>query len=151
RQPGSAFKPFVYLAALESGYSPDSIAYDAPITIGGWSPRNYNGKYLGRISLRDGLAHSVNTVAARLTVAVGPARVVSTAERLGIHSPLHDQPSIALGTSEVTLLELTGAYAPFANGGLGVLPHIIARVRDSEGRVLYERKRLVTGQVVAAD
>jgi penicillin-binding protein 1A len=151
RQPGSAFKPFVYLAALESGYSPDSVAYDAPITIGGWSPRNYNGKYLGRISLRDGLAHSVNTVAVRLTADVGPARVVSTAERLGIHSPLHDEPSIALGTSEVTLLELTGAYAPFANGGLGVLPHIIARVRDSDGKVLYERKRFLTGQVVAAN
>lgn len=149
RQPGSAFKPFVYLAALEAGYSPDSLAYDGPITVAGWSPRNYTGKYRGEISLRDGLAHSVNTVAVRLTAKVGPSRVAHTAERLGIHSPLHDRPSIALGTAEVTLLELTGAYAPFANGGQGVLPHIIARVRDRDGKVLYQRRRSTTGQVVA--
>jgi penicillin-binding protein 1A len=149
RQPGSAFKPFVYLAALEAGYSPDSIAYDAPITVAGWSPRNYTGKYRGEISLRDSLAHSVNTVAVRITAKVGPARVASTAARLGIHSPLHDQPSIALGTGEVSLLELTGAYAPFANGGRGALPHIIARVSDGDGKVLYARRRSTTGEVVA--
>jgi penicillin-binding protein 1A len=149
RQPGSAFKPFVYLAALEAGYSPESRAYDGPVTVAGWSPRNYTGKYRGEISLRDSLAHSINTVAVRITAKVGPARVASTAERLGIHSKLHEQPSIALGTSEVTLLELTGAYAPFANGGKGALPHIIARVRDGDGKVLYARKRSTTGQVVA--
>jgi penicillin-binding protein 1A len=149
RQPGSAFKPFVYLAALEAGYSPDSLAYDGPVTVAGWSPRNYSGKYRGEISLRDSLAHSVNTVAVRITAKVGPARVANTAERLGIHSKLHDRPSIALGTAEVTLLELTGAYAPFANGGQRVLPHIIARVRDGDGKVLYARRRSTTGQVVA--
>ena len=119
------------------------------MTVAGWSPRNYTGKYRGEISLRDSLAHSVNTVAVRITAKVGPARVANTAERLGIHSKLHEQPSIALGTSEVTLLELTGAYAPFANGGRGALPHIIARVRDGDGKVLYARKRSTTGQVVA--
>ena len=149
RQPGSAFKPFVYLAALEAGYSPDSIAYDGPITVAGWSPRNYTGNYRGEISLRDGLAQSINTVAVRITAKVGPSRVARTAMRLGIHSKLHDSPSIALGTAEVTLLELTGAYAPFANGGHGVLPHIIARVRDGDGKVLYQRRRSTTGQVVA--
>jgi penicillin-binding protein 1A len=149
RQPGSAFKPFVYLAALEAGYSPDSLAYDGPVTVAGWSPRNYTGKYRGEISLRDSLAHSINTVAVRITAKVGPARVANTAERLGIHSKLHDRPSIALGTAEVTLIELTGAYTPFANGGQGVLPHIIARVRDGDGKVLYARKRSTTGQVVA--
>jgi penicillin-binding protein 1A len=151
RQPGSAFKPFVYLAALESGYSPDTVAFDGPTTVAGWSPRNYTGNYRGRISLRDSLAQSINTVAVRITAKVGPSRVVRTAMRLGIHSKLHDRPSIALGTAEVTLLELTGAYAPFANGGRGVLPHIIARVRDGNGKVLYQRRRSTTGEVVAPD
>ena len=150
RQPGSAFKPFVYLAALEAGYTPE---HRAPMTgrstVAGWSPRNYTGNYRGEISLRNSLAHSINTVAVRLTAKVGPSRVAQTAERLGIQSELHDRPSIALGTSEVTLLELTGAYAPFANGGQGVLPHIIARVRDGNGKVLYQRRRSTTGQVVA--
>jgi penicillin-binding protein 1A len=149
RQPGSAFKPFVFLAAIESGYRPDSVAYDGPTTIAGWSPRNYSGIYQGEISLRDALAQSTNTVAARLAAEVGPWRVVRTAKRLGIQSRLHDSPSIALGTAEVTLLELTGAYAPFANGGQGVLPHIITRVRSGDGKVLYERRRSTTGQVVA--
>jgi len=149
RQPGSAFKPFVYLAALESGYRPDSLAYDGPTTIAGWSPRNYTGIYQGEITLREALAQSVNTVAARLAAEVGPWRVVRTARRLGIQSRLHDSPSIALGTAEVNLLELTGAYAPFANGGHGVLPHIVARVRDGDGKVLYQRKRTTIGQVVA--
>ena len=88
-------------------------------------------------------------MAARLAAEVGPWRVVRTARRLGIHSKLHDRPSIALGTAEVTLLELVGAYAPFANGGQGVLPHIITRVRNGDGAVLYERQRSTTGQVVA--
>ena len=149
RQPGSAFKPFVYLAALESGYRPDSVAYDGPTTIAGWSPRNYTGIYQGEISLRDALAQSTNTVAARLAAEVGPWRVVRTARRLGIQSRLHDRPSIALGTAEVNLLELTGAYVPFANGGQGVLPHIITRVRNGDGKVLYRRKRSTTGEVVA--
>jgi penicillin-binding protein 1A len=149
RQPGSAFKPFVYLAALESGYSPESVAYDGPTTVSGWSPRNYTGVYQGEISLRDSLAQSINTVAARLTAEVGPWRVVRTARRLGIHAKLHNRPSIALGTAEVTLLELTGAYAPFANGGQGVLPHIVTRVRNGDGTVLYQRKRSTTGPVVA--
>jgi penicillin-binding protein 1A len=149
RQPGSAFKPFVYLAALESGYRPDSMAYDGPTTVAGWSPRNYTGIYQGEVSLRDSIAQSINTVAVRLAAEVGPWRVVRTARRLGIHSKLHDRPSIALGTAEVTLLELAGAYAPFANGGQGVLPHIITRVRKGDGKVLYERQRSTTGQVVA--
>ncbi len=149
RQPGSAFKPFVYLAALESGYRPDSMAYDGPTTIAGWSPRNYTGTYQGEVTLRESLAHSLNTVAARLTADVGAWRVVRAARRLGIQSAMHENPSIALGTAEVTLLELTSAYAPFANGGHGVLPHLITRVRDGEGKVLYQRRRSTTGQVVA--
>ena len=149
RQPGSAFKPFVYLAALESGYTPDSIAYDGPVTIAGWSPRNYTNTYRGAVTLRESLARSLNTVSARLTSEVGAWRVVRTARRLGIQSKLHSQPSIALGTAEVTLLELTGAYAPFANGGQRVLPHVITRVRNGEGKVIYRRRHSTTGQVVA--
>jgi len=149
RQPGSAFKPFVYLAALESGYTPDSMAYDGPTTVAGWSPKNYTGLYQGEVSLRDSLAQSINTVAVRLAAEVGPWKVVRTARRLGIHSRLHDRPSIALGTAEVTLLELTGAYTPFANGGQGVLPHIITRVRNGDGKVLYQRQHSTTDQVVA--
>ena len=149
RQPGSAFKPFVYLAALESGYTPDSRAYDGPTTVAGWSPRNHSGTYQGEVSLRNAMAQSLNTVAARLGAEVGGWRVVRTAKRLGIHSKLHDRPSIALGTAEVNLLELTGAYTPFANGGQGVMPHIIQRVRNGDGKVLYQRQRSTTGQVVA--
>jgi len=149
RQPGSAFKPFVYLAALENGYTPDSRAYDGPTTVAGWSPRNHSGTYQGEVSLRNAMAQSLNTVAARLGAEVGGWRVVRTAKRLGIHSKLHDRPSIALGTAEVNLLELTGAYTPFANGGQGVMPHIIQRVRNGDGKVLYQRQRSTTGQVVA--
>ena len=149
RQPGSAFKPFVYLTALEDGYTPDSLAYDGPTNIAGWRPKNYSGAYQGEVSLRNSLAQSINTVAVRLASEVGPSNVVRTAQRLGIQSKLEDNPSIALGTSEVTLLELTSAYAPFANGGRGVLPHIITRVKNGDGKVLYVRQRSTFGQVVA--
>ena len=149
RQPGSAFKPFVYLAALEAGYSPGSIAYDGPVNIGGWRPSNYTNDYKGKVSLRYAMAHSLNTVAVKLTSHLGAARVAATAQRLGIRSDLHATPSLALGTSEVTLLELAGAYAPFANGGTRVLPHVITRIRNAEGKVLYRRRGSATGQVVA--
>jgi penicillin-binding protein 1A len=149
RQPGSAFKPFVYLTALEAGYTPDTLANDGPVRIGNWTPQNYTNDYKGRVTLRYALAHSLNTVAVKLTADVGPWRVARTARRLGINSDLHAQPSIALGTAEVTLLEITGAYAPFANGGHGVLPHVVTRVRNGDGKVLYERRNSTTGQVVA--
>jgi penicillin-binding protein 1A len=149
RQPGSAFKPFVYLTALEDGYTPDSLAYDGPTNIAGWRPKNYSGAYQGEVNLRDSLAQSINTVAVRLASDVGPSNVVRTAQRLGIQSKLEDNPSVALGTSEVTLLELTSAYAPFANGGQGVLPQIITRVKNGDGKVLYVRQRSTFGQVVA--
>jgi penicillin-binding protein 1A len=149
RQPGSAFKPFVYLAALESGYTPDSVAYDGPVNIGGWHPENYTHNYRGQVTLRYAMAHSLNTVAAKLTSAVGAWRVVRTARRLGISSKLHTRPSIALGTAEVTLLDLAGAYAPFANGGQRVLPYVITRIRNGDGKVLYRRRYSTAGQVVA--
>jgi penicillin-binding protein 1A len=137
RQPGSAFKPFVYLAALESGRTPSAIVQDMPLTVAGWSPRNEGGHFRGPVTLRQGLALSINTVAARLQQEVGAARVVAAARRLGVASELHEGPSLALGTSEVSLLELSGAYAAFANGGIAVEPHVIRRMRSSSGRVLY--------------
>ncbi|MDZ7601550.1 MAG: PBP1A family penicillin-binding protein, partial [Hoeflea sp.] len=138
RQPGSAFKPFVYTAALEQGRTPWSMRNDAPVRIGKWTPENYDGKYRGEVSLSDALAHSLNTVAAQLVMEVGPKTVVQTARRLGIEAELQANASIALGTSEVTLMELTGAYAPFMNGGFKATPHVIRRVSTHDGKVLYE-------------
>ncbi len=148
RQPGSAFKPFVYLAALERGLTPDTVRSDSPVSIAGWRPENYTRDYRGDVSLTTALASSLNTVAVRLGQEVGPRNVVRTAQRLGIGSALAANPSIALGTSEVNLLELTGAYAPFANGGTGIIPHVITRIRTTSGRVLFERRPMNNGQVV---
>tara|TARA_R110002020_G_scaffold255539_4_gene469303 strand:- start:250 stop:2430 length:2181 start_codon:yes stop_codon:yes gene_type:complete len=138
RQPGSAFKPFVYTAALEQGRTPLSVRNDAPVRIGKWTPENYDGKYRGEVTLSDALTHSLNTVAAQLVMEVGPKTVVQTARRLGIEAPLQANASIALGTSEVSLLELTGAYAPFMNGGYKATPHVIRKVTTQDGKVLYE-------------
>ncbi|HEY9012029.1 MAG TPA: PBP1A family penicillin-binding protein [Devosia sp.] len=153
RQPGSTFKPFVYLAAMEKGYTPDTVADDAPFDYNGWSPSNASGKYAGPVTLRQGLAYSLNTVSARLAIDVTPQVVVDTATRMGIGSPLQAVPSIALGTQEVSLLELTGAYAPFANGGVGVIPSVITRIetvaKDGKpGKVLYEAIPAGPGQVI---
>ncbi len=148
RQPGSAFKPIVYLAALEAGRTPESVRQDAPVRIGNWTPVNYDRKYRGQVSLDTALAKSLNTVAAQMVMEVGPQTVVETAHRLGIRSSLKANASIALGTSEVSLMELTSAYAPFANGGRLVEPFVIRRVKDLEGNVLYERKRFDVPVVV---
>lgn len=149
RQPGSAFKPFVFLAALEMGLTPETLRIDGPTRIKGWAPKNYSGDFLGPVNLAYGLSRSVNTIAARLTHEVGPATVAETARRLGITSELHENPSIALGTAEVSLLELTGAYVPFANGGHGTLPHVIRRIATRDGKVLYERAGSGPGAVMA--
>ena len=148
RQPGSAFKPFVYLAALERGLTPDSVRDDAPITIKGWNPENYSRDYRGPVTLRDALALSLNTVAVRLCLEVGPQAVVSAARRLGIASALKPNASIALGTSEVSPIELVGAFAAFANGGTGVIPYLIAGVKGEGGRVLYRRSEGGLGRVI---
>lgn len=147
RQPGSAFKPLVYLAALEAGYTPDTVAYDLPLSVAGWSPRNDNGRYIGAVSLRQALSQSINTVAVRLLLDVGARKVAAVARRLGIASELREQPALALGSSELSLLELTGAYTTFSNGGLKVEPHAIRRVRLSSGRVLFARD---TGRPIQA-
>ena len=139
RQPGSAFKPFVYLAALERGYTPDSVEIDEPVKIGNWRPENYRKKYLGPVALETALALSLNTVAAKLAVRVGPEAVAAVAHRLGITSPLGTDASLALGTSEVTLLELTSAFVPFSNGGYPVAPFAVTRILTRDGKVVYER------------
>ena len=148
RQPGSAFKPFVYLSALERGLTPETIRFDQPVTIDGWTPENYSDEYLGPVSLQYALALSLNTVSAQLTAEVGPAAVVASARRLGIGSQIEPHLSIALGTSEVSLLELTDAYATFANGGSGVIPYVIRRIQTKDGEILYERSGSGPGQVV---
>lgn len=140
RQPGSAFKPFVFLAALEQGRTPQSVRNDAPIRIGKWTPENYQGKYFGRVTLATALAKSLNSVAAQLTMEVGPEAVVEAAHRLGIESKLQANTSLALGTSEVTPLELTAAYVPFANGGYRPEVHFVRRVTTASGEVLYEHE-----------
>ena len=150
RQPGSAFKPFVYLTALEHGLTPETVREDAPISVKGWKPENYEHQYLGPVTLTQALANSLNTVSVRLTLEVGPAAVVRTAYRLGITSKLEPNASIALGTSEVSPLELVSAYAPFANGGFAVAPHVIERVRDAGGKTLYARATQALGRIVDA-
>ncbi|NUS70601.1 MAG: penicillin-binding protein, partial [Ensifer adhaerens] len=138
RQPGSAFKPFVYAAAMEIGRTPMSIRNDGPVRIGNWTPENYDQKYRGEVTLADALANSLNTIAAQLVMEVGPSNVVKVAHRLGIDSEMQANASIALGTSEVSLVELTSAYAPFMNGGFKATPHVIRRISKADGTVLYE-------------
>lgn len=141
RQPGSSFKPFVYLAAMESGLTPDSVEIDERIKIDDWRPRNASRFYRGPVTLRMALAKSINSVAVKLARDTGLKRVRATARRLGISSKLALRPSLALGSSEVTPLEITTAYVPFMNGGYGVTPHIIKEVVTADGAVLHEAPR----------
>ena len=150
RQPGSAFKPFVYLAALEHGLTPDTVREDKPINVKGWQPENYGHEYFGPVTLTKALALSLNTVSVRLTLEVTPLAVVRTAYRLGIASKLEPNASIALGTSEVSMLELVGAYAPFANGGYALIPHVIEKIAAANGKVIYSRNSQQLGRIIEA-
>ena len=149
RQPGSTFKPFVFLTALENGMKPETITYDLPLSISGWAPKNSNGQFRGKVTLREALAKSINTVAVRLALDFGPGKVANVAKRAGIKAKLRSDPSLALGTSEVSLLELTGAYALFANGGRRVEPHVIRRIRTASGRILFAHDEAANETVVA--
>ena len=148
RQPGSAFKLFVYLAALEQGRSPNDVVVDRPIQIEGWAPGNFGGDFAGQMTLREALAQSVNTVAAETAWAAGIENVVAMAQRLGITTDLQPLPSLALGTAEVTPLELTSAYATLANQGREVWPYAILEIRTRSGSVLYSRYALSGRQVL---
>ena len=151
RQPGSAFKPFVYLTAVEAGLTPDTVRQDAPLDVKGWRPENYSREYFGPVTLTQALSMSLNTVAVRLGLEVGPANVVRTAHRLGIASKLEPNATISLGTSEVSLNELVGAYAPFANGGFAASPHVVNKIRTPEGKVLYMRRNESGARVIDAN
>jgi penicillin-binding protein 1A len=151
RQPGSAFKPFVYLAGLEAGLRPSDEFVDAPMRIGNWQPRDYTGHYQGAMTLADGLAHSVNTIAVQVAQRAGLGNVIAVAHRLGVLSPLTPELSLALGTNEVNLLELVSAYVPFANGGSGVWPHGIVEIRDGTGKLVFRRSGSGPGQVIGPE
>ena len=154
RQPGSAFKPFVYAAAFARGYGPQSVIDDRPFAIGDWRPRNAGGHYYGRITLERAFARSVNSVAVRLAYEIGPEKVARLARRMGITSELRAVPSLALGTSELSPFELASAYLPFLTGGIRRPPFAVSRVADTDGGVLYRHVpteiRVLSPQVAAS-
>ena len=140
RQPGSAWKLFVYLAALEAGYTPEDIVTDAPVTIGGWSPRNSGGSYAGDISLRTAFAYSKNTVAARIGEDVGTSTIAGMARRFGITTPITTLPSMVLGSSEVRVIDMVRAFAGVSAGGVAIAPYGINKVTTTDGEVLYQHE-----------
>ncbi len=149
RQAGSAWKPFVYLTALEAGSTPDMPVIDEPLVIGNWIPANYNDGFLGTITLEQALAQSINTVAARLADQVGRPNVAATARRVGINSVVNTDPAMALGTTLVTPLEMAQAYSSFANGGNRVTAYGVERIRTTGGVVLYKRPPTAITPVIA--
>lgn len=140
RQPGSAFKLFVYLSALEAGYTPDTPVVDGPVTINGWSPRNDNRRNVGQVDIRTAFAYSINTIAAKLGMDVGFNTVASMARRLGISTPVNTHPSMVLGTSEVHLIDMTRAFSEVSRKGIAVVPYGIVKVTTADGDVLYEHQ-----------
>ncbi|THD64769.1 transglycosylase domain-containing protein [Phenylobacterium sp.] len=149
RQAGSAWKPFVYTAAMESGRTPDLMVVDEPVTINGWSPHNVEPTFMGQITLETALAHSVNTVAARLADEVGRDNVAAVAHRMGIVSPINTDPAMALGTSLVTPFEMAQAYDTFGNGGYRISAYGIERIRTASGQVLFQHKPQLAALAVA--
>jgi penicillin-binding protein 1A len=150
RQPGSAFKPFVYLAAILDGLTPDSTVYDGPVDIGNYAPDNYQGKYFGTTTAREALARSMNSVAVKLAQEHGIDKIRRVARQLGIASPLGRDLSLSLGTSEVSLYEMTGAYASIAAAGQAVTPYAITEIRGRDGNIIYRRTDTKMPQVVEA-
>ena len=140
RQPGSAFKLFVYLTALESGYTPETSVNDGPVTINGWQPRNSSGHYSGKIDVRTAFAYSINTVAAQLGMDVGFSAIADMARRFGISTPINTHPSMVLGSSEVRLIDMTRAFASVARKGIAVAPYGITRVTTADGQELYRHQ-----------
>ena len=147
RQPGSAFKPFLWAAALERGTSPLDTVADTPLQSGAYRPRNASA-YRGEVTVAEALAVSSNVAAARMVRRVGARRLAQTARRMGVLSPLAPNDALALGASEVTPLELAGAYAPFANGGRRALPYLVSRIAERDGRVLYRREPMRGARVL---
>ncbi|HEX2255759.1 MAG TPA: PBP1A family penicillin-binding protein [Afifellaceae bacterium] len=157
RQPGSSFKPYVYAVAVENGYTPESKVLDAPVSIGNWSPQNYGRSYKGRLTLRSALTQSLNTVAVRLSIEFGRQPIADMAARLGVKTPLVVTRSLALGTSELTVLDQATAYSVFANGGYRTHPRAIVDVRTPDGQMVYDaaasappRQRVLSEEAVVS-
>ncbi len=148
RQPGSAFKPIVYLTALEKGYSSSTLIEDAPINFGKYRPKNFNNKYNGMVTLDESLTKSLNTVSFRLAKSVGLSAISTTASKLGIKSKLRRDMSLALGASEVSVLEMTTAYSVFANGGYNVNPHAVLEIRTNKGKLLYKKRKTKRKRII---
>ena len=151
RQPGSAWKLFVYLAALEAGYTPSSEVVDEPVTIQGWSPRNSNGAFAGKIDVRTAFAYSKNTVAAQLGNEVGFSAVAGMARRFGISTPISTVPSMVLGSNEVRLIDMTRAFASVSAQGQAVEPYGIVKIATTDGKVLYQRQSKGGSTLVSAN
>ncbi|MCC5996478.1 MAG: PBP1A family penicillin-binding protein [Oceanicaulis sp.] len=154
RQPGSAFKPFVYAAAFEGGLTPDDVFEDRPVRYGSWAPENFNNRYEGEMTLETAFARSSNAVAVQVSEATGRGWVLRTARRLGVTSAIANTPSAALGAYEVTPLELIGAYLPFMNGGRAAEPYAVTAIEAPDGRVIWSREDapgpvVLAGRVVA--
>ncbi|WP_235867125.1 transglycosylase domain-containing protein [Roseibium marinum] len=141
RQPGSSFKPFVYITAFMNGYGPDSIVPDRPVYIGNWTPRNYGRSYRGPVTLRTALTKSINTIPVRLSLDFGREKIIETAYAMGITHELQNGISLPIGSSEVTVIDMASSYSVFANGGLKATAYAILEVQNSAGEVLYRRER----------
>ena len=139
---------FVYLAGIEDGYSPEDLITDSKININGWSPKNYKDIYLGQVSIEEAFSKSINTVAVKISEDIGREKVIRMAKSMGINSPILNSPSLALGTSEVNLLELTAAYDILANNGNGVFVHGIRSIENTEGESLFTRKIQGPGKIL---
>jgi len=148
RQPGSAWKLFVYLAALEAGFRPEDMVEDKPVEIEGWQPKNSSGNYDGEISLRTAFAYSKNTVAAQLGQDVGTSSIANMARRFGITTPINTQPSMVLGTSETRVIDMTQAFASVASNGRSITPYGISKVTTIDGEILYTAKTARSVQLV---
>jgi penicillin-binding protein 1A len=141
RQPGSSFKGYVYAAAMENGYKPLDVISDGPISIGNWSPQNYGRSFAGRVTLEDAIARSINTVPVRLSQKIGMAKVTALAKAMGVESPLRGDKTMALGTSEVTVLDQATGYAVFPAGGMDSHRHAVLSLSDSNGQILWDANR----------
>lgn len=154
RQPGSAFKPFVYLTALQNGWKPQDLIEDVPLSIGKWKPENYDKKYHGSVTLSDALAKSLNLATINLSESLSRKDIIRTAKKMGISTPIENSPSLALGTFEVRVLDMATAYSSIANGGYATWPHAIKEIYTRDGYQLYQREadtqnRILDEQAVA--
>ena len=146
RQPGSSFKPFVYTTAMLNGYTPKSVMVDSPVTIRGWTPKNYSGRYSGRMSLTNALVRSINVIPVKLGMRMGRKKIVDTAHLMGIDSPLLANPSMPLGSNDLTVMEMATGYGVLMSGGYETGRHGIMQITDAGGKVLYDHARDAPGR-----